>query len=92
MPGAAVHTTKVTVGEQGFEPARVTLQARVAAHLTFLRTTDKTCATAVVFPRLNIRRELPLNQPVDIELRPQQTGDIQFACGMNMFRGTLVVR
>ena len=60
--------------------------------MTFMRTTDKTCATAVVLPSLNIRRDLPLNQPVDIEFTPPTAGDVQFACGMNMFRGTLIVQ
>jgi cobalt-zinc-cadmium efflux system membrane fusion protein len=91
-PGADVHTAKITVGEQGFDPVRVTVQAGMPTRLTFVRTTDKTCAIAVVFPSLNIRRDLPLNQPVDIEFTPPNAGDIQFACGVNMFRGTVIVR
>jgi len=35
---------------------------------------------------------LPLNQPVDIEFTPDKPGNIAFACGMDMFSGTLVVR
>lgn len=89
--GAAVQTAKITVGEQGFEPSRVTLRAGVPTRLTFLRTTDQTCGTAVVFPSLNIRRELPLNQPAEITFTPQKTGDIQFVCGMNMLRGTVAI-
>ncbi len=87
-----VQTARITVGEQGYEPSRVNLRSGVPARLTFLRTTDKTCGTAVVFPSLNIRRELPLNQSVDIEFTPQKTGDIEFVCGMNMLRGTVVVQ
>jgi hypothetical protein len=90
--GTAVQTARITVGEQGYEPSRLTLRSGVPARITFVRTTDKTCGTAVVFPSLNIRRELPLNQPVDIEFTPQKTGDIQFACGMNMLRGTVTVQ
>lgn len=88
---AAVQTARITVGEQGFDPARVTLHAGVPARLTFMRTTDKTCATAVVFSSLNIRRELPLNQPIEVTITPARAGEIQFACGMNMLRGTVVV-
>jgi len=64
----------------------------VPARLTFVRTTDKTCGTAVAFPSLNIRRELPLNQPVEIEFTPPTTGNLEFVCGMNMLRGTVVVQ
>ena len=86
-----VQTARVTVGDQSFEPERLSLKAGVPARVTFVRTSDKTCATEVVFPLLKIKRALPLNQPVDIELTPQK-GELAFACGMNMLRGTVVVQ
>ena len=85
-------SAKVIVNEQGFDPARVTLRAGTPARLTFLRTTDKTCGTEVVFPSLNIKRALPLNEAVVIEFTPAKSGDIAFACGMNMLHGTIVVQ
>ena len=88
----AAQTAKVFVNEQGFEPARVMLRAGTPARITFVRTTDKTCGTEVVFPSLNIKRALPLNEPVVIEFTPAESGDIAFACGMNMLHGTVVVR
>jgi len=90
--GPAAKTARIIVGEQGYEPSRVTLRAGIPARLTFVRTSDKTCGTAVVFPTLNIRRELPLNQPVEIDFTPQQAGDIGFVCGVNMLRGTVVAQ
>ncbi|HUE85165.1 MAG TPA: efflux RND transporter periplasmic adaptor subunit [Vicinamibacterales bacterium] len=87
-----VQVAKVVVNEQGFEPAQVALRAGSAARITFLRTTDKTCATEVVFPSLDIKRALPLNEPVVIEFTPAKTEEIAFACGMNMLRGTVVVQ
>lgn len=83
---------KVTVSDTSFEPSRLTLRAGVPARLTFTRTSEKTCATSVVFPSLNIRRDLPLNQPVTVEFTPVSTGEIAFECGMKMLHGTLVVR
>jgi plastocyanin len=87
-----VQEVRVTVTETSFDPQRVTLRAGVPARVTFTRTSDKTCATEVVFPSLNIRRELPLNEPVTIEFTPDKAGEISFACGMNMLRGTVVVQ
>jgi len=87
----ATQAAKVVVSEQGYEPAKVTLRAGVPARVTFVRTTDKTCGTEVVFPSLNIKRALPLNQPVVIEFTPDKSGDIAFACGMNMLKGAIVV-
>src|SRR4029450_1942766 len=88
----AAQTATVVVSEKGYEPAKVTLRAGTPARITFVRTTDKTCGTEVVFPSLNIKRALPLNEPVAIEFTPARPGDIAFACGMNMLHGTVVVR
>ena len=89
-PAAGVQEVKVLVTEQGYEPAKLTLKAGTPARMTFLRTTDKTCGTEVVFPSLNIKRPLPLKQPVAIDFTPR-AGEVSFACGMNMLHGVVVV-
>jgi len=89
---AAVQTARIEVSERGFEPARVTFRAGRVARITFVRTTDKTCGTEVIFPSLNIKKALPLNEPVAIEFTPDTTGDIAFACGMNMLKGVVVIQ
>lgn len=89
---ATVQAVRIDVGAAGFEPATVSLRARVPARLTFVRTTDATCGTEVVFPSLDIRRALPLNAPVVIEFTPAKAGDIAFVCGMNMVKGVVVAR
>jgi RND family efflux transporter MFP subunit len=83
---------KVLVTETGYEPAKLTVRAGQPARITFVRTTDKTCGTEVVFPSLHIRRPLPLNEPVVVEFTPRDSGEIGFACGMNMLKGTVVVQ
>lgn len=88
---ADVQSAKIDVNEGGFQPVKVALRAGIPARLTFVRTTDKTCGTEVVFPSLNIRRALPLNEPVLVEFTPANAGEIAFACGMNMFKGAVVV-
>jgi hypothetical protein len=88
---ATVQGVKILVTEKGFEPATVNLRAGSPARLTFVRTTDKTCGTEVVFPSLSLRRALPLNEPVAIEFTPAQSGDVVFVCGMNMLKGVVVV-
>lgn len=90
---AAGHVQRATVlvTETGYEPAKLTVRAGEVARITFVRKTDKTCGTEVVFPSLGIRRVLPLNEPVDIEVTPKSAGEIGFVCGTNMLRGALVV-
>ena len=87
-----IQSAKIVVNEQGFEPAKFALRAGTPARLTFVRMTDKTCGTEVVFPSLNIKRALPLNEPVVIEFTPSKSGEIAFACGMNMLEGVVVVQ
>jgi RND family efflux transporter MFP subunit len=87
---SAVSSARVEITEKGFEPSSLKLRAGVPARVTFVRVTDKTCGKDVVFPSIDIRRQLPLNQPVVIEFTPQH-GQIEFACGMNMLKGTIVV-
>jgi membrane fusion protein, heavy metal efflux system len=89
---ANLQAAKILVTEKGFEPDRVSLSAGSPARLTFVRTTDKTCGTEVVFPSLNIKRALPLNESVAIEFTPAKTGDVAFACSMNMLKGIVVVQ
>src|SRR5262249_10545283 len=80
--GASAEETKVLVTEKGYEPGKLTVRAGQPARVTFVRTTDKTCGTEVVFPSLNIRRPLPLNEPVVIAFTPKTSGEIGFVCGM----------
>ena len=84
-------SVRVVVSEKGFEPPRVSAQAGTPLRLTFVRTSDATCATEVTIPSLKVERALPLNQPVDVEFTPKASGDIEFICGMQMFKGTIVV-
>jgi plastocyanin domain-containing protein len=83
---------QVAVTEKGFEPSSITVRSNVPAKITFTRKTDATCATEVVVPEYNIKRALPLNQPVTVEFTPKKAGEIAFACGMNMLKGKVVVQ
>jgi plastocyanin domain-containing protein len=85
-------TATVKITERGFEPYVLKFRRGIRTRITFVRTTDATCANEVVFPEFGIRRELPLNQPVVITLTPTKRGEFSFTCGMNMMRGKLIVQ
>jgi len=88
---ANVQTAKITIDKTGFQPANLTLKADVPAEVTFLRTTDDTCATSVVIPDYKIKQDIPLNKPVVVQFTPKK-GTFGFACGMSMYQGKLVVQ
>ena len=87
-----IQTATISVTAKGFEPASIALKPNILSRVTFFRKTDQTCATSVVIPEYKIKRELPLNKPVDVEFTPTKTGEFGFACGMNMLKGKLVVQ
>jgi plastocyanin domain-containing protein len=86
---------RVVVGEHGFAPASLSVSKGAAgstAPITFLRTTDETCAKEVVFPDLGIKKDLPLNTPVTVDVPADSARTLTFQCGMAMYKGTLVVK
>ena len=82
----------VSVTENGFEPSRIEVKHDQPVTLLVTRKTDVTCATEIVVPSRNITQDLPLNQTVRIALGPLQKGEVAFACGMDMEKGTIAVR
>jgi plastocyanin domain-containing protein len=91
---ASAPLADVTAGEHGFTPASLKIPAGgPGSHgtVSFVRTTDKTCATEVVFPDLNIEKKLPLNQVVQVDLPTDTAKTLTFQCGMAMYKGAVVV-
>jgi len=97
MPGPAVakprrQSVTIKITARGYEPGNFQLRKGIPARVTFLRTTDATCATEIALPDFNIRRALPLNQAVTVNFTPTKHGRYSFVCGMNMMRGQLIVQ
>ena len=87
-----VQTAKIEINTKGYRPASLRLRRGIRARVTFLRTTDTTCAKEIVLPDFNIRRTLPLNQPVVVTFTPTNRSAFTFVCGMNMMKGQLIVQ
>jgi RND family efflux transporter MFP subunit len=81
---------RVIVDEQGFHPARVQLPAGQRTEITFVRTSEQTCATSVKFEDLGITQPLPLGQESTVELPARDGGELTFACGMQMLKGVAI--
>lgn len=83
---------RINVDSKGFSPAAVELKKGEAVKLLFNRADEKNCANEVVFAALNIKKELPAGQETAVEITPNESGEITFACGMNMYKGKIVVQ
>ncbi len=94
-PPAAPGELRVTANEHGFSPASLAIPKGAPgalAAVSFVRTTDQTCATEVVFPELDIKKALPLNQVVAINVPSDSARTLTFQCGMGMYKGALLVK
>ncbi len=92
VPAApTIRTIEVDVG-RGYTPSEVVAVPGEALRLVFTRTTDEGCGQQLVFPDLPIRRDLPLGEPVAVDVTAPASGRLAFTCGMGMYRGAVVVR
>ena len=87
-----VQRARIVVNAKGYRPTNVRLRRGVRARLTFIRTTAEGCGTEIVIPAYGINRPLPLNVPVVVTFTPTRSGIMKLTCGMDMFRGSLIVR
>jgi plastocyanin domain-containing protein len=77
----------------GYAPKQVALEAGVPARLVFTRTVESDCSARVKIPAFDVPvTDLPLNEPVAIEFTPDESGEFEFVCGMDMQRGSIMIR
>ncbi len=85
-------TVAVRVDGDGFTPSSATFKKGEHAQLVFTRTSDKTCAKEVVFPELNVKKALPLNEAVAIDVPTADARTLTFQCGMGMYKSSVTIR
>lgn len=78
--------------EGGYTPNTISIPKGKTTKINFFRKDPNSCLEEVILSDFKIRRFLPLNKKVTIEVKPQKTGEFRFECGMNMFHGKIVVR
>ncbi len=81
----------VRADDKGFTPSSVTFKKGTPGVLVFTRTSDDTCAKDVVFPELKLKKPLPLNQPVEVDVPTDSARTLAFTCGMGMFNSSVLV-
>ena len=88
----AATSLALTVDATGYHPDSVSAPAGRPVRLSITRTSDDGCGQQIVFPSLNIRRDLPLNRAVAIDFSMPASGTVAFTCGMDMLRGSIVAQ
>lgn len=77
--------------EGGYTPNTIQIPKGKTTKISFTRKDPSSCLEEVVLGDFKIRKFLPLNQKVTVEVTPQKEGEYGFACGMNMFHGKIIV-
>ena len=85
-----VQQIAVTV-KGGYSPDLIEVSQGMPVRLVFDRQEAGDCTSRVVFPDLQISKSLPAFTQTTVEFTPERAGRFEFACGMNMIHGTLVV-
>jgi plastocyanin domain-containing protein len=81
---------KITVDGTGYHPAEARAPGGKPVRMVVTRTSEDPCGEEIVVPSAGIKKNLPLNQPVSIDLTMPASGKLAFACGMDMMRGALI--
>ena len=89
--GEPSSSARITVDDNGFTPSSISLKKGDKGELTFTRTSDDTCAKDVVFPDLNVKKDLPLREPVTILVPTDKDRTFKFTCGMGMYESSVVI-
>ncbi len=83
---------KIVVSENGFTPQEISYKQGQPLKLAFYRADNKNCGSEIVFKNLNIRKKLPVDKVVLIDVPTDKTDEISFACGMDMMKGKIVIQ
>lgn len=86
-----IQVVDVTV-RGGYQPASIVAEAGRPLRLNFTRRESTPCGEEVVLPEFGKRAHLPEDRTVPIEVTPEGPGEYEFTCGMNMYKGKIIVR
>ncbi len=91
--GKVVTTGKVTIEVAGgvYKPDIIRVQAGQTLRLQIILKDDAGCARTLLFPELQVSKELIKDKTVELTITPDKVGEYSFACPMNMYKGKLIV-
>lgn len=81
---------EVLVDAGGYTPAEIQAPPKTKITLAFKRTTEQGCGQELVIKTMELEKDLPLDEVVEIEVEVPESGELGFACGMDMYKGKVV--
>ena len=90
MQSDGTRSIPINVNDQGFDPDKITAKPGEKLELVFTRRTKAECGAQVKVANGPVT-DLPIDQPVKIAITAPPSGQLGFACGMDMMTGVVVV-
>ena len=82
---------EIIVDNGVYTPSRIEVKLGQAVTLNFLRKDPSPCAEKVIFEKLGVSLDLPVNKPAELIIKAEEAGDYVFNCQMKMYQGKLIV-
>lgn len=76
----------------GYSPSTVVLKKGVPGTVKFDMHDKTACLSHVVFEKLGVDKDLTKQQLTTVQIPTDKAGEYDFACGMNMFHGKVIVK
>lgn len=76
----------------GYTPNTISMPLGKKTKISFVRKDPSSCLEEVIVSDFKIKKYLPLNKKVTLEITPKEKGEYGFSCGMNMFHGKIIVK
>jgi len=81
---------EIVVDQGAYSPSRIEVPVGRPIILRFLRKDPNPCTEKVLFDDFNIAADLPVGETTDVVVIPQEPGEFEFTCQIQMYRGQLV--
>lgn len=78
--------------EGGYSPETIEIKKGKPVTLNFTRKDPNNCLEEVILGDFKVRKQLPLNEKVSVEIIPQKEGEFTYSCGMGMYHGKIIVK
>lgn len=84
--------TATIVVNGGYSPSTVTLKKGISAQVNFDMHDSTACLSHVVFEQLGVNKDLTKQKITTINIPTDKAQTFNFACGMDMFHGKVIVK
>ena len=86
------HQVATVVVNGGYSPSTVVLKKGVSGSVKFEMRDSTACLSHIVFEQLGLNKDLTKQPTTTVEIPTDQAGEYNFACGMDMFHGKVIVK